>query len=162
MNTLKLSELVGQEILDLRFQYVAENEYGLQSFYAYIKLPGDIIIGIPDYDDDDYLILTQNNLSYYSEMFNTGQLVNEKARSYFIGQKIIDFYFSYYNNEIDSDFSAFIKLSNNYYLTERKYGPVGLHVDLSILNEQQFREEVKRRNNIKIEVRSFNQMKNVS
>ena len=31
-----------------------------------------------------------------------------------LGQKITDFYFCYYENAIDFDFSAFIKLSNNY------------------------------------------------
>ena len=162
MKILRLSEIVGHEILELRYHYVSENEYGLQSFYAYIKLSGDIIISIPNFDDDEYLNLTKENLNYFSERFNTGQLVNEKAKSYFVGQKIIDFYFSYYNGEIDIDFPAIIKLSNNYYLTEINYGPPGIYVDLSILDERQFQAEVKRRNDAKVEVRSFNQMKNAS
>src|SRR4051812_36700537 len=71
MDTLKLSELIGQEILELKFHYVPENEYGLQSFHSYIKLANDTIIDIPHFDDDEYLQLTQDNLIYLKTMFDT-------------------------------------------------------------------------------------------
>ena len=161
MDTLKLSELIGQEIVELRFHYVPENEYGLQSFHSYIKLANDVIIDIPKFDDNDYLQLTQENLDYLKKMFDTGQVVSDNVKIYFIEQKIIDFYFSYYNDEVDFGHSAFIKLSNDYYLTENNSGPVGLtNVDLIILDEKQFAEELKRLDGIKVDVRSFAKTKN--
>jgi hypothetical protein len=159
METLKLSELIGQEIADLRFHYVPENEYGLQSFHSYIKLTDNRIIDIPNFDDDDYLQLTQENLEYLQKMFDTGEIILEKNKSYFVGQKIMDFYFSYYNNEVEFDHSAYIKLTNGYYLTENNFGPVGLtHIDLIILDEQQFAERQK---SPQVDIRSFLRTKNV-
>lgn len=157
MDTLKLSELIGQEISELRFHYIPENEYGLQSFYSYIKLGNEVIIDIPKFsDDNDYMQLTQDNLSYLKNRFDTGELVNDKIKSYFVGQKIVDFYFSYYNDEVDIDNSAFVKLTNDYYLSENNSGPVGVtNIDLIILDKRQFIEEVKRLNEIDVDVRSF-------
>ena len=161
MDTLKLSELIGQEIVEIRFHYVPRNDYDLQSFHSYIKLANDTIIDIPHFDDDEYLQLTQDNLNYFKNNFETGTLVNDKAKSYFAGQRIVDFYFSYYNNEIDFDYSAFIKLSNGFYLTERNFGPIGLtNIDLNILDEKQFNEEVRRLNGIEVEIRSFVKTRN--
>ena len=162
MDTVKLSELVGQEIVDLKSHYVAENEYGLQSFHAFIKLKPDTIIDIPKFaDDDEYLQLTQENLAYLEKMFDTGQSVDDRLKTHIIGQRIVDFYFSYYNNEVDFDQSAFIKLSNDYYLTEDNSGPVGLtNIGLIILDKEQFRREVKRLKEIEVDVRSFTTMKN--
>lgn len=159
METLKLSELIGQEIADLRFHYLPENEYGLQSFHSYIKLTDNRIISIPSFDDDDYLELTQENLGYMQKRFDTGDTVPEKSKSFFVGQKIMDFFFTYYNNEVQFDHSAFIKLTNGFYLTENNFGPVGLtNIDLIILDEQQFLE---RQNNTVVEIRSFLKTKNV-
>ena len=155
MDSLKLSELVGQEIEELRFHYVQENEYGLQAFHSYIKLSNDTIFDIPHFDNNDYLELTPENIDYLKKMFDTGQKVNDTVKLLFVGQRIEDFYFSYSNGEIDFDFSAFIKLSNNYYLTEKNYGPGGLNINLTILDERQFKEEVERLNGIKVDVRSF-------
>ncbi|GAO44738.1 hypothetical protein [Flavihumibacter petaseus] len=161
MDTLKLSELVGQEIVELRFHYVPRNEYDLQSFHSYIKLSSDTIIDIPHFGDDEYLQLTQDNITYLKESFDTGDSVTENAKSYFVGQKIVDFYFSYYNGEVDLYYSAFIKLSNGFYLTERNFGPIGVtNIDLKILDERQFHEEVKRLNGIEVDVRSFVKTKN--
>jgi hypothetical protein len=162
MNTLKLSELIGQEIVELRFHYVPENENGLQSFHSYIKLANDAVIDIPHFDDDDYLELNQDNLDYLKKMFDTGDPVNDKAKTYFAGQKIADFYFSYYNEEVDFDYPAIIKLSNNYYLTENNFGPVGLtNIDLIILDEKQFTERIKWLNEIEVDIRSFVKTKNI-
>ena len=161
MDTIKLSEVIGQEILELRFQYVPETEYGLQSFHAYLKLSSDTIIGIPELDDNEYLNLTQGNLDYFNKMFNTGQIVRDNLNSYFVGQKIIDFYFRYNNDELDFGESAFIKLANGYYLTEKNFGPMGLtNIDLQILDEVHFQKELKRLNSIGIDVRSFTKTKN--
>jgi hypothetical protein len=161
MDTLKLSELVGKEIKELRFHYVPENEHALQSFHAYIKISDDSIIDIPDFDNDDYLTLSQDNLDYFRMRFDSGQAVSNDVQKYFVGQIITDFYFSYYNDEVDFDRSAFIKLSNGYYLTENNFGPVGLaHIDLIILDEENFQQEVKNLNDIGVDVRSFTRTKN--
>ena len=162
MDTLKLSELIGQEIRDLRFHYISENEYGLQSFHSYIKLATDIIIDIPKFNDDnDYLQLTEDNLNYLKKRFDTGELVKEEINSYFVGQKIVDFYFSYYNDEVDFDHCAFIKLTNGYYLSENNSGPVGLtDIDLIILDEKEFLERTKDLKEIEVDVRSFTKTQN--
>jgi hypothetical protein len=156
MKILRLSDLIGQEIVELKFHYVPENEYGLQSFHSYIKLASDTIIDIPKFDDDDYLQLTHENLEYFRKMFDSGKSVNDKVKTYFAGQQIADIYFSYYNGEIEADHSAFIKLSNGYYLTENNSGPVGLtDIDLIILDEENFSKEVKRLSDIEVDVRPF-------
>lgn len=162
MDTLKLSNLIGLEILELRFHYVPENEFDLQSFHSYLKLTNEIIIDIPHFDDDEYKELTQDNLDHMKKRFDTGQKVKDKVKTLVIGQKITDFYFSYNDNQVDVDNSAFIKLSNNYYLSERNYGPIGLtDIDLIILSELQFKEEVKRLKSIQVDVHSFTKTKNV-
>ena len=151
MTTLKLSDLIGQEIADLNYQYVAENEFGLQSFHSFIQLKNGIIIDIPKFDTNDYLLLNDENLDYFQNKFNSGEPVIQNAKKILLGQKITDFYFSYYENEIDLDRSAYIQLSNGYYLTENNYGPAGLiPLDLVILNEDDFLEQTKG-----VDVRSF-------
>lgn len=58
-------------------------------------------------------------------------------------------FFCYYNNEVDIDFSAFVKLSNNMFVSEKKYGPVGLtDITLILKNEVEFNTEIKRLNSI--------------
>jgi hypothetical protein len=163
MDTLKLSELIGQEIVELRFHYIPENEFGLQMFYSYIKLASDKIIDIPKFcDDDNYLQLTPDNLSYLAARLGTGNVVNDEVKRYFVGQKIVDFYFSYYNNEVDSEYSAFIKLANGYYLSENNSGPLGVtDIDLIVFDEKQFIERAERLKEIKVDVRSFAITKNV-
>ncbi|MBC7486860.1 MAG: hypothetical protein H7282_08925 [Cytophagaceae bacterium] len=151
MKILKLSDLIGQEITDLNYHYVAENEFGLQSFHSFIKLKSGAIIDIPKFDNDDYLLLNEENLAYFLNKFNTGEPVAEHIKKYLSGQKIKDFYFNYYENEIDLDRSAYIQLSNGNYLTENNYGPAGMiPLDLVILNEDDFSEQTKG-----IDVRSF-------
>ncbi|MCZ8197003.1 MAG: hypothetical protein O9267_05315 [Flavobacterium sp.] len=163
MEILKLSEIIGQEIVELKFHYLPENEYGLQSFHSYIKLKNETIIGIPNFDDNEYLNLDQENLNYYKTMFETGQPLNhETSRQLIIGQKITDFYFCYYENEIDFDFSAFIKLSNNYYLSEHNFGPIGItDVDLILFDEKRFNNEIERLKNINVDVRSFSKTNHI-
>ncbi|MGX7666732.1 hypothetical protein [Flavobacterium pedocola] len=163
MEILKLSNVIGQEIAELKFHYVQENEYGLQTFDSFIKLANGKLIGIPKFDDDDYLELNPEVLEYYTTKFNTGSFLNNTAwRNLIIGQKIEDFLFCYYDNEIDFEFSAYIKLSNGYYITETNSGPVGItDVDLQVLNEKEFQQEMNRLKNNEIEVRSFLKTKNI-
>lgn len=155
MNHLTLSAIIGQEIIDVRYHYDPENEYGLQAFHSYYKLSGGSIIGIPHFDDEDYLLLTTENVDFFNTQFETGQPIADNIKIFIVGQKIVDFYFSYYHDETDLDSSAFIRLSNNYYLTETNYGPIGLHINLSILDNEQILLEVQRRAKMDIEVRSY-------
>ncbi len=156
MDTLHLSTLIGKEIIDLRFHYVPENEYGLQSFHAYLKLIDDTIIDIPKFDDDLYLHLTTENLEYLKSRFDTGAIIDKKPKTLIISQKITDLFFCYYNNEVDVDFSAFVKLSNNMYLSEKNFGPVGLtDINLTILNEEQFNSEKQRLQSFDVVVKKF-------
>jgi sporulation protein YlmC with PRC-barrel domain len=156
MDMLRLSEIIGKEIADLRFHYVPENEYGLQSFHAYLKLSDDTIIDIPKFDDDVYLHLTTENLDYLKSRFDNGAIIEKKLKTLIIGQKITDIFFCYYNNEVDVDFSAIIKLSNNMYLSEKNFGPVGItNVDLILLNEEEFNIEKQRLQSINVTVEKF-------
>ncbi|TDX02313.1 hypothetical protein EDB95_3369 [Dinghuibacter silviterrae] len=155
METLRLSDIIGQEILELRYQYDPDNEWGFQSFNAYIKLASGRIIDIPNFDHDEYLLLTQENLDYFQKRFDTGSNdLYAPARGHLIGQKIVDFLFCYCADEIDHDYSAFIQLSNGYYLTETTHGQIGTgSATLYLFDEQQFlkrKDELKRRLNIDI------------
>ena len=160
MNILKLSSLIGQEIAEVRFHYVPEDEYGLQSFYAFLRLTDETILTIPKFsDDDDYLELTPDNVSYLKRMFDTGDLVGKQVKKCLVGQKIVDFYFCYYHGEVDIDISAFIKLTNGYYLSENNDGPIGVNnVDLILLTESEFLEKVKKLNEFGVTIRSFSEM----
>ena len=52
-------------------------------------------------------------------------------------------------------------LTNNFYLSENNSGPIGVtNIDLIILDEKEFNEEVKRLNEIEVDVRSFIKTKN--
>ena len=153
METLKLSALIGQEIKDLRFQYIRENEYGLQSFHSYIKLNNEVIISIPTVDDDEYLELNPENIKFFQQNFESGVLVRDSIKKYLVGQKIIDFLFRYFENEHEFATPCYIQLSNEYYLTEINYGPPGLsNIDLIVFNKQDFLNQIK---NLKIDLRSF-------
>ena len=156
MEILHLSTLIGKEIADLKFHYVPENEYGLQSFHSFIKLTDGTIIDIPKFDDDIYLHLTKENLEYLNSMFESGEKIDEKTRALIVGQKITDLFFCYYNNEVDIDYSAFIKLSNNLYLSEKNFGPIGItDINLTILNEEQFNSEKQRVQSFDVVVKKF-------
>jgi len=156
MDILHLSTLIGKEIIDLRVHYVSENEYGLQSFHMYLKLSDDTIIDIPKFDDDVYLHLTTENLEYLKSRFDTGAIIDKKLRTLIVGQKITDLFFCYYNNEVDVDFSAFVKLSNNMYLSEKNFGPVGItNVDLILLNDEEFNTEKQRLHSIDVTIEQF-------
>ncbi|MGC4036136.1 MAG: hypothetical protein QM764_09255 [Chitinophagaceae bacterium] len=64
--------------------------------------------------------------------------------------------FSYYNGEVDFDHCTFIKLENNYYISENNSGPVGLtDIDLIILDEKECIERTKELKEIEIDVRSL-------
>lgn len=71
MELLKLSEIIGQEITDVRFRFTPETDekYSVQSFHTFIKLANNRIIDIPNFDDDDYLQLSKENQDYFQKNF---------------------------------------------------------------------------------------------
>ncbi|PSL23026.1 hypothetical protein [Chitinophaga ginsengisoli] len=146
MDTLKLSDLIGQEIAGVRFCYSPENddEYSVQSFYTYIKLNNNSIIDIPNDDDDEYVRLTPESQAYFQERFDNGKAISDEGAKCLIGQTIVDFLFCYENDERDYERAAYIRLSNGYYFTERNFAPMGIYVGIRVFDEQQFLEEKDR------------------
>jgi hypothetical protein len=143
MKSLKLWQLIGDEIIDMRYHYIPENKYGLQECHSYIKLASNRIIDIPRSDDDDYKELTPENLSYLVERFDSGQVVNDKFKGRVFNQKIVDFWFRYYDNIPDYE-HGYIQLTNGLYLTENNFGPVGLtNITVFTLQEHEFLDVIK-------------------
>lgn len=138
MDTLKLTDLIGQEISDITFHYTYENEYGLQSFDSYIKLTNDHIIDFPTFDDNDFLQLSEENIEFLKLKFETGKEFEKNIKKYLTGQGILDFLFCYHNNELEMDRRCYIKLSNGYFLTETNFAPPGIAIGLFILTEKEF------------------------
>lgn len=157
MEILKLSDLIGQEIAEVRYRYTPETdeEYSVQSCTTFIKLVNNRIIDIPNFDDDEYLRLTPENLKYFQENFDNGSEISDKAVKLLKGERIVEILFCYDGNEPEYDHSAFFKLSNDYYLTERSHAPVGIYVGLLLLNEEEFLKEKQRLAKLNIDIRSF-------
>jgi len=164
MDTLKLSDLIGQEIAEVRFRYIPETEeYSIQAFNTYIKLAGNNIIDIPIFDNDNYLQLTAENLEYFQECFNGGDAITDDGKKCLVGQKIVDFLFCYRSDKRVYDRSAYIKLSNGYYLTERKFAPIGIYVGIRLLDKRQFlKEKDELADKFRINIRSFLESRPVS
>ena len=75
-------------------------------------------------------------------------------------QKILDYAKGLTYDEFKGDSmrvdSAFLKLSNNLYLSEKNFGPVGLtDINLTILNEEQFNSEKQRLQSFDVVVNKF-------
>lgn len=152
MDTLKLTDLIGQEISDITFHYTHENEHGLQSFDSYIKLTSGHIIDIPMFDDNDFLQLSEENIEFLKSKFETGKEFEKDVKKYFVGQRILDFLFCYHNNEPEIDRRCYIKLSNGYFLTETNFAAPGIGIGLFILTEKEFN---KRNTDFKTDIVSF-------
>ena len=136
---LTLSEIIGKTISVVRCHYKNENEYGLQEFHSYLKLSNGVIIDFPIYDDEHYRTLTPENEKSLSILFQNGKELSGDTKNRIEGQKIIDLYFCYSENELDEDKRAYLKLSNGLYITEKSHGPQGLtDVNLLTLNEEEF------------------------
>jgi len=153
MEVLKLSSLIGKEILEIKYQYEYENEWGLSEFKSFLRLSGNIIIDIPMFDDVEFREETPGELSYYRKQFESGKPVSDEAWKKVEGQTIADFFLCY---DKDGDLhdlgSGYILLSNGYYLVERNHAPPGIAAGLWILDEKEFNE---RNSRFDIAVRSF-------
>lgn len=156
MESIKLSDLIGQKIVELSYCYTPETheKYSIQTCITFIKLCNQWVIGIPDIDDNEYIHLTQENISYFLEGFNKGDKISNESAKLLIGERIADILFCYVGAELDYGRSAYFKLSNDHYLTENKYAPNGISVGPIILNEEWFCKEKQRLASLGIDIRS--------
>jgi hypothetical protein len=138
-----LSQLIGATISSVRYNYIKENEYGLQEFQSFFKLSDGSVTEIPFYPEEVFLVLNDDNEHFLKGSYDKGQEITEEGKAILEGAKIEDFYFCEWDGEIDLGKRAYVKLNNGYYITEVNYGPGGLtNVDLLILDEQQFKDRV--------------------
>ncbi|UII18976.1 hypothetical protein [Fulvivirga ligni] len=154
-----LSDVIGKSLVDIRYKYVSSNEYGMQEFHSYLKLNDGNIIQFPKYDGDvisDYEGI--NNSYFYPDFDEQDRLTNE-VEDRILGNKIEDFFFCYFDGEVDDDKCSYIKLENGIFITEINYGPQGVPVDLFLFVEHQFKERVVRLNervkSYSIEIKTF-------
>jgi hypothetical protein len=140
---LKLSEIIGCKIEGIRCHYTEENEYGQQQFFSYLKLSNGHIINFPMFDEENFMELSESNIQYFQNQFATGYPFSNSKEDLIIGKTIKDIYFCYFDNKIVGDERAYIKLDDEKYLTEINFGPPGIGIGLSIINEQDCKENIK-------------------
>ena len=144
MKILHLSELLNTKIENIRYQYTPRNEYDCQQFFSYIKLSSGVIIDIPVFYDEEFLELTEENISFFKNEYDKGTEYDDSAKSIFVGQTITDLHFVYIDGENHGDHRAYIELSNGYYLTENNFGPIGVtDVSLVALNQNEFKQNIE-------------------
>lgn len=141
MEVLRLSQLIGDEIAEIRCHYVWENEYGLQEFHSYIRLKSGHIIMIPDFPNDVYVHLSPEKPDYFKSQFDSGTAIEERQKRLVVGQKIVDFHFNHYDNELDTSWTQYIELANGMYLTEDRSGPLGASIGLYVLDKKKFADK---------------------
>jgi hypothetical protein len=156
METITLSQLIGSKVEGIRYSYTPENEYGQQQFNSYIKLSNGFIIDIPIFDEEEFLELSNDNISYFRNQFDAGVEFLDSTKQFLFGQAIEDFYFCYYNEDIVGDERAYIKLTNGFYLTEINFGPPGISIGLLILDQNEFTENVRQ---LEQQVKSYVEIK---
>ncbi|MBO9635009.1 MAG: hypothetical protein J7578_18010 [Chitinophagaceae bacterium] len=156
MDIIKISDLIGQQIEEIRFLYTPETheKYSIQSCYTFIKLSNKRIVKIPLFYSDDFIIMSPENISYFQNSFENGSKITHNAAKLIFGETIVDILFNYRGNEWD-DFPPFIKLTNGYYLSEVQYAPNGIPVGPILFDEEKFQKEKQRRAGIGIDIWSY-------
>jgi hypothetical protein len=143
MTNLRLTDLIGSSVRELRFHYTPKNEYQMQEYHAYLRLSNDQVIPFPKFTEDDSLRFTETKISYFKKIFEKAaplSIINQKKIE---GTHIEDLYFAYNHNLPKKESKAYLKLDNGYYLTECNYGPQGLtDIGLHVLNEKQFQDRI--------------------
>ncbi|RYD82816.1 MAG: hypothetical protein EOP53_02630 [Sphingobacteriales bacterium] len=164
MKSITLKELIGSIIENARYIYIAANEHGLQEFHSYFMLEQGAVIEFPVYDDECLMELSPENINYMKQRFNNGNDLQKIEKAFIEGQKIEDIYFIYENGEIDFSNRAYIKLSNNTFITEQNFGPIGVtEIDLLIFTELEWIERVKRlQQNVKSYLKDVVSISNIS
>lgn len=150
---LHLQDLIDNKIKEIRYHHTSVNNYHLQEFHAYLKLDSNLIISIPGDNGEVFYNRTPEEDCYLKDQFESGEKAVFKSKWKPIGKTITNFYFSYYENEIDEDQKAFIELDNELYLSEENYGPQGVtNVWFTLLNKTQFETYCNKQGN---DVRTF-------
>ncbi len=143
MQYLTLSELIGQAIVQVRYSYISENEYGLQEFYTYFKLSNGVIIDFPTHKNENFILLNEENKAWLNQCFNEGDNINELGKRRIENQSIEDIYFCNVDSEGVANKTAYLKLSNGCFITEMNFAPMGISADLLIFDEPGFLQRVK-------------------
>jgi hypothetical protein len=130
---VKLSELIGQKIIDLQFK--CDNIEGIEFLDTFITLENGQIITLPSQDSDEASVVNLPlNVSRISKY------VCERV----LGYRIKNFYSVREKKGNIKDFSSFIELENNFYLQERRVFFAGAGVvDLFLYSEKEFKEKTK-------------------
>lgn len=154
---MKISELIGLTILEIRFDYKYQNEYDMQEFFAYLKLSNRLIIQIPQYSD-----MELNECAELNKFFADANNPNKECRESIENQKITDVHFCFYDQEPDEERKAYLELENGIHFSEENFGPMGLtRVDLEILTKSNF-EKMKNALEEDFEIKSYlTELKNV-
>lgn len=154
---MKLAELIGETIIEIRYNYTYQNEYDMQEFFAYLKLSNGLILEIPHYFD-----LEINENAELNKIFKIAKKPNNHCLKQIENQKIMDIHFWFYEKESDEEKKAYLELENEIYITEENYGPMGLtNIDLEILSKAEF-EKLKAELADGFEIKSYSkELKNV-
>tara|TARA_B100001173_G_C15621993_1_gene393386 strand:+ start:69 stop:518 length:450 start_codon:yes stop_codon:yes gene_type:complete len=135
---MKLKELIGSKIIEVKYHYSPSNEYQLQEFYSYLLLNNGLIFSFPTYEDESNFDSIESQ-EYFNNKFKTGSKISNKVKPLIVGQKISNLHFPYFQDEPDDDEKAFIELENGYFISETNYGPQGVsNVDLKIITKEKF------------------------
>lgn len=162
MEIITMTDIMGQEIEEVRYCYSPETneEYSIQSCHTFIKLGNNRIIDVPIFDSEEYIRLTPDNISHYQINFEKGSKINSDSALLLHNKLMKDILFCYQEDEPYDDHSSFMKLSNGFYLTERRYAPNGIPVGPIILNEVDYIREKQRIASFGIEIRSILEYRN--
>ena len=144
--------LIGQKVIEVRYRYIPENEYGLQEFVSFFRLSNGSIIQIPCCPGEEW----RNNNEFLLINYADSESVGEELSAMVFNREIRNIHFLYYKNEPDEQEKAIIELENGLFITEKNVGPVGItNVDLQVMNEQQF-FDFKQRLGVDFELKSLN------
>ncbi|QSB29251.1 hypothetical protein [Flavobacterium sp. CLA17] len=131
---MNVSEIIGLKITEIRYNYIYQNGYDMQEFFAYLKLSNGSIIEIPQIFDSEI-----DKDEELSKIFSKAKKPNSKCKTEIENQKIIDIHFWLEEEESHMEFKAYLELENGNFVTEMNYGPIGLTtVDLEILTKADF------------------------
>lgn len=140
---IKVEDLIGLEVKDVRYIYTHDNGFGLQEFTTFIKLSNNFVFNLPYFIDEVMNIDEHDTTDNYS---NAKHFSNDFL-SKLIGKKLVDFHFVFINDELLEQGKAIVEFENNIYLLEKASGPIGLtDVDVKILSKANFyrlKEEIE-------------------
>lgn len=134
---MDLLNLIGLRIKDIKYNYIYENEYGMQEFYSYIKLSNGLIFMIPYYPDEE---VVENKA--LKEVFKKAKKVNIDFLKKLKDKHIVNFHFPYFENELNEGRKSYVELEGSIFLTEMNSGPPGItNVDMHLYTRLEFENE---------------------